>query len=271
MADTELLARIAALEGQNGELRKLVEDLKKELDATEKRLDQIEASQGAGGDKPAGLSKKQKKAAAKAAAKEKGDKKGGDKKGGGDKAAEARTKEIKASTKEGGKKGQDLIGMCDIGGMKYFTVAMETCKGDWELLEAAMAGANKPVDPDGDDRKGGAGELGKCFLSCDEKNYCAMLMHMPKDKQGDLSLKEWAETMISSPDVRGEIIFESEDGSTIKAVAKQNSEHELFPLKQRDAAINASFRMLKEKKLVADDDSESDDMGAMYEDNGVEW
>lgn len=192
-----------------------------------------------------------------------GEKKGGDKKAGGDKDADARAKEIKASTKEGGKKGQDLIGMCDIGGMKYFTVAMETCKGDWELLEAAMAGANKPVDPTGDDRKGGAGDLGKCFLSCDEKNYCAMLMHMPKDKQGDLSLKDWAETMISSPDVRGEIIFESEDGSTIKAVAKQNKEHELFPLKQRDAAINASFRMLKEKKLVADDDSDSDDMGAM--------
>merc|ERR1712146_34910 len=149
----------------------------------------------------------------------------------------------------------DLIGMCDIGGMKYFTVAMETCKGDWELLQAAMDAANKPVDPDGDDRKGGAGELGKCFLSCDEKAYVAMLMHMPKDKQGDLSLKEWAETMINSPDVRGEIIYESEDGSTIKAIAKQNKEH--------DAAINASFRMLKEKKLVADDDSESDDMGGM--------
>merc|ERR1719152_558324 len=102
------------------------------------------------------MSKKEKKAAAKAAAKAKGgEKKGGDKKGGGDKAAEARAKEIKASAKEGGKKGQDLIGMCDIGGMKYFTVAMETCKGDWELLQAAMDAANKPVDPDGDDRKGG--------------------------------------------------------------------------------------------------------------------
>ena len=59
---------------------------------------------------------------------------------------QAEKKAYAAALKEGGKKGQDLIGMCDLGGMKYFTVAMEKCAGRWDLLEAAMKGANKIVD-----------------------------------------------------------------------------------------------------------------------------
>jgi hypothetical protein len=276
MSDDALLERISALEKQNAELKSLVGELKTELDATEKRLDQIEKAQkggggGGGGDaqsKPA--EKAAKKKAAKAAAKAAG---GGAADGGGKKKMtkkeEAADKAMKKAIKEGGKKGQDLQGMHEMGGMKYFTVAMESCEGSWELLEAAMGGANKEVDPEGDDRKGGAGNLGKCFLSCDESKHCAMYFHMKKELQGDLSLKEWATVMISSPDVKGEILEETDE--YIKAIAYQSTEHQLFPLKQRDAAINCSFAMLKEKKLVMEDDEEEQDMGAMYEDLGIEW
>jgi len=273
MSDAALLARIDALETQNKDLRTLVDGLKTELDATEKRLTEIEKSQGGGGGGGGGeKSKKQlkaeKKAAAKAASKASGD---------GDgkqmtKAEKARDKICKAATKEGGKKGQDLAGMCDLGGMKYFTVAMEQCLGEWELLELAMAGANKTPDPDGDDRKGGAGELAKCFMSCDEGgNDCKMLIHMPKDKQGDLSIKDWVNVMISEGDVLGEILEESED--TIKAIARKGAGgKELFPLKQRDAAINASFRHLKSLKLVADESSGSEvDMGDLAAGADIEW
>jgi lysyl-tRNA synthetase class 2 len=183
-----------------------------------------------------------------------------------------RAKVVAAAAKEGGKKGQDLAGMCDIGGMKYFTVSMEQCFGEWELLEAAMAGANKEVDPEGDDRKGGAHELAKCFFSCGEDGAdCKILVHMKEELQGDLSIKDWVTTMISDSDVCGEIIEES--ATTIKAVAKKGAQgKELFPLKQRDAAINASFRMLREKKLVAEQSSGSEvDMGELAAGADFEW
>lgn len=188
-----------------------------------------------------------------------------------EKAAKEEEKKQKAAIKEGGKKGQDLIGMCDLGGMKYFTVAMEKCEGRWDLLEAAMGGACKEVDEGGDDRKGGAGGLGVCFMSCDEKNDCKMLMHVPKELQSTLSIEEWAKTMVEDPAVLGEIVSVSDDGETLKAIAKTNVDKQLFPLKQRDAAINASFAMLRKKGLVADDDSDEDDFGDMYENAGVEW
>jgi hypothetical protein len=273
MSDAALIARIDALEAQNKDLRSLVDGLKTELDATEKRLDEIEKSQGGAAAAPAGKSKKElameKKAAAKAKAASEPKQEQGKKMTSEEK---ARGKVCAAAAKEGGKKGQDLAGMCDIGGMKYFTVSMEQCQGDWELLELAMAGANKEVDPEGDDRKGGAGHLAKCFFSCTEDGAdCKFLVHMNADLQGDLSIKEWVSVMIADPEVCGEIIEESAD--TIKAIARKGAQgKELFPLKQRDAAINASFRMLREKKLVAEQSSGSEvDMGELAAGADFEW
>jgi hypothetical protein len=170
-----------------------------------------------------------------------------------------------ASVKEGGKKGQDLVGMSEMGGMSYFCIALETCKGNKELLEAAMEGANKEVDEGADDRKGGAGKLGKMFLSAGDASLM-ILGHCPKDNQDKLTLKEWAETLAKAVD--GDIKDITEDTCFIEAAA--NPEKEQFPLKMREAAINASFALLREKGLVVDDDSD-DDFGEMAEQAGIEW
>merc|ERR1711907_244324 len=98
-----------------------------------------------------------------------------------------------------------------------------------------------------------------------------MLFHVPKDLQGTLGLEEWAKTMTEDVAVCGEILEVNDDGVTLKAIAKTNTDKQLFPLKQRDAAINASFAMLRKKGLVADEDSDEDDFGDMYENAGVEW
>jgi len=288
-SDDALLERITALEKQNQELKELVEALKTELDATEKRLDEIEKSQGGGAaaggggaddaKKAAGQAKKEAKMAAKAAAKAKAaedaknapaePKMSKEEK----KAADAAAKATKAAHKEGGKKGQDLCGMNEMGGMAYFTVTMENCEGKWDLVETAMKAANTPVDESGDERKGGAQNLAKCFLSADAGAHVLLLFSAPLGAQTELTLKDWADEMLGSPEVRGEILETTEvDGVTqIKAIAKQNSEYELFPLKQRDAAINTSFAMLKKLKLVMEEEEEEVDMGAMYEDAGIEW
>merc|ERR1719231_1020201 len=147
--DTE--ARIAALEETNKQLRALVDELKAELDTTEARIAAIEKGQGGGG----GNQQQQQGGNKKKKEKKKG---GGGKQGGGASGGDApkqtkkeaeREKKMKAAIKEGGKKGQDLSGMHDLGGMSYFTVALEKCEGDWELMQAAMDGATKEVDESG--------------------------------------------------------------------------------------------------------------------------
>jgi hypothetical protein len=46
------------------------------------------------------------------------------------------------------------------GGVKFFNLAVESAEGDFELLEAVMAGANAEVDESAEERKGGAGDIG---------------------------------------------------------------------------------------------------------------
>lgn len=40
----------------------------------------------------------------------------------------------------GGKKGVDMAGMSDLGGVKFFNLAVETPEGDIEVLELVMQG-----------------------------------------------------------------------------------------------------------------------------------
>lgn len=57
------------------------------------------------------------------------------------------------------------MGMSDMGGVKHFNIAVQTPNGDLELMKELMAGANKEVDESAEERKGGAGGIGKCFYS----------------------------------------------------------------------------------------------------------
>eukprot|EP00983_Pelagomonas_calceolata_P071863 1151438-Pelagomonas_calceolata.AAC.2 len=51
--------------------------------------------------------------------------------------------------------------------------------GDWKLLEKVMEGANAPVDEAAEERKGGAGDIGKFFFSAGDDKLIAF-GHMPK-------------------------------------------------------------------------------------------
>ena len=67
--------------------------------------------------------------------------------------------------------------------MKFFNINVETPKGDWELLEKVMEGANKPEDPSDEERRGGADDVGKLFLSAGESaefDRLICMVHVPK-------------------------------------------------------------------------------------------
>ena len=76
---------------------------------------------------------------------------------------------LKKVVKEGGKKAQDIIGMADMGGLKFFCTFIETAEGDLRLLDASMDAMNVEVEPDSEERKGGSGEIGKVIISQNEE------------------------------------------------------------------------------------------------------
>lgn len=180
-------------------------------------------------------------------------------------------KQRKAAVKEGGKKGQDVAGMSDLGGVKFFCLAVESALGQWELMDAILEGMNKEVDPNADDRKGGAGHIGKGLLFADEK-VLLILCHMPKQLSETLVQADWFSAIIDSVGAKpvGDPVQLPNDGGTImKAQLEADVDSERFPLKDRDVAISRSFEFLVDKGLVRPE--ESDDDANYAEMANIDW
>jgi hypothetical protein len=160
----------------------------------------------------------------------------------------------KAAIKEGGKKGVDMAGMSDLGGVKFFNLAVETPEGDIDVLELVLQGMNAEVDEAAEERKGGSGHLGKMLLSAGNTKV-AFICHVPKALQEattGFSIKEWAEAVAKA----GNAQITEETEELIKIVGEGDSTKELFPLKMRDAAQAAGFAYIKSKGLIPEDDSD---------------
>lgn len=167
-------------------------------------------------------------------------------------AAVGHKKKVKACIKEGGKKGQDLCGMSTFGNHFFLTV-MDEPQGDMEYLKLCMEGANAEIDPEGEDRKGGAGDLAKIFFTAGETNL-AMLCHVPKEVQDKASMVEFFTACLKPVGVEAVKI----DEFNMYAEMAADPENDRFPLKLRDVAISAGFEYLKAKQLILDDDSDDD-------------
>jgi len=182
----------------------------------------------------------------------------------------ADAKKIAAAFKEGGKKGQDLSGVSAMGGVCFFNVSVDTPEGDLELLQQVMNGANVEVDESAEERKGGANDLGKAFLSAGEKQL-AIKFHVPKavSEAKNVSMQEWIDALTAP--VKGAGIQEIEKTEeTATFVVPANAEAGNFPLKMRDDCTAAGFAFLREKGLIPAGDSSDDDVN--YADAaGVEW
>lgn len=194
-----------------------------------------------GGDKKKKASKKEKKAPApkKPTKKE-------------EEAAKLALKKQKACIKEGGKKGQDLCGMAAFGS-HFFLVAMDEPKGSMEHLQMCMDGANAEIDPEGDDRKGGAFDLGKIFFSSSDDKL-TMMCHVPKDVQDKATLADFFGSVLKPYDLK----FTQVNEFLATAEVKADPDAGLYPLKMRDVCIGAGFDFLREKGLILDDDDDDD-------------
>merc|ERR1711977_232293 len=70
-------------------------------------------------------------------------------------------KKLKKVIKEGGKRGVEIEGAADMGGLQFFCTSVDEPAGDVEMLVECLNAMNAESDPTQEERKGGSGHIGK--------------------------------------------------------------------------------------------------------------
>jgi hypothetical protein len=173
-------------------------------------------------------------------------------------AGEKMEKKMKKITKEGGKRGVEIEGAADMGGLQFFCTTMQEPNGDVDLLYESLKAMNAKNDPSEEERKGGSGRVGKMLVSPSQDNSnLALVAYCPPAKQGVLKADQWMKDLVAALG-GGEILFS--DATTAKCEIKNDPGKGLFVLKLKDNAITESINYLKGKGLFPDnkDDDDSD-------------
>merc|ERR1719150_845441 len=114
-----------------------------------------------------------------------------------EKPAEDPAKKLKKVVKEGGKRGVEIEGAADMGGLQFFCTSVDEPEGDMELLEQSMVAMNAKSDPTEEERKGGSGHIGKMVFSAGGEQL-AIVAYVPEDKIDKCDSKEWLETVLKT-------------------------------------------------------------------------
>ena len=176
-----------------------------------------------------------------------------------------KAKLLKTVIKEGGKKGVEIEGASDMGGLEFFCTSLETPEGDVELLQLAMSAMNAPPDEAAEERKGCSGHVGKLILSAGV-DQLALVAYVPAQRAAKVDVAAWMTTVLEA--VGGTVMMRppapatsSEPGLVVEAAVKGDPDNGKFPIKDKDLAMAAAFTFLREKGAFPEDDGDdSDDM-----------
>merc|ERR1712151_815508 len=169
--------------------------------------------------------------------------------------AKKRADLLKKVKKEGGKRGVEIEGAADMGGLQFFCTAVDLPEGDMELLVESMKAMNAKSDPTEEERKGGSGHIGKMIFSC-ATEHLAIVAYVPEAKTGEISCEEWLKKVLSS--FNGEIT--STSPTQCCGLVKANPDKGVFPLKIREPLILEANNFLRSKGLFPDNDDDDDEM-----------
>jgi hypothetical protein len=172
-----------------------------------------------------------------------------------EKKAEDPAKVLKKVIKEGGKRGVEIEGAADMGGLQFFCTSVEEPQGDVKLIKESVLAMNEKSDPTEEERKGGSGHIGKMVFSAGVERL-AIAAYCPEDKHDKIVCEEWLQKVVS--------MF---PGGKIHEVAKDlcigeiptNSDKNIFPLKIREALILEANNYLRKLGLFPEDDGDDDD------------
>merc|ERR1712050_63243 len=126
-------------------------------------------------------------------------------------AEKARKDKLKKVIKEGGKRGVEIEGAADMGGLQFFCTAVDLPEGDLDMLVESMTAMNAKSDPTEEERKGGSGHIGKMIFSCGA-DQLAVVAYVPEDKRGELDCGEWLKKVLDRQG--GKVVVNGKDVST---------------------------------------------------------
>jgi len=166
-------------------------------------------------------------------------------------------KKMKKIVKEGGKRGVEIEGAADMGGLQFFCTAMDEPNGDVDLLYESMKAMNEKSDPSEEERKGGSGRIGKLIISKNqEDSKLALVAYCPPSKHDVLKADQWMTVLLKT---LGAGTMSFGDAYTAKAEILNDPDKGVYILKVKDAAITEGINYLKSKGLFPDKTDDSDD------------
>lgn len=175
-------------------------------------------------------------------------------------------KRLKKVRKEGGKKGVEIEGAADMGGLQFFCTNVDTPEGDLDLLVEVVKSMNAISDPSEEERKGGAGKIGKMVFNYVDKPSQAWsaVAYVPKHKEESCSAQEWLQTVLNnvvgeSKAPKAEQVGDCPLANWAKVRIPVDSSKDIFPIKYRDPAITMAYDFLRKKDLFPVDDDDDDD------------
>lgn len=161
---------------------------------------------------------------------------------------------LKKVIKEGGKRGVEIEGAADMGGLQFFCTSVDEPEGDIELLLKSMEAMNAKSDPAEEERKGGSGHIGKVIFSAGVEQL-SLVAYVPQEKLDNLNCKEWISAVVSS--FGGEVLSTTDTICTARV--KTDADKGVFPLKIREPMIIEANNFLRKKGLFPEDDGDDDD------------
>jgi len=170
--------------------------------------------------------------------------------------AEERKKKLKKVIKEGGKRGIEIEGAADMGGLQFFCTSVEEPDGDLDLMKECMTAMNTDCAPDEEERKGCSGHIGKMIFSAGV-DQLGVLAYLPKEQEGKLDATEWIKKVLDA--FQGEMTASS-TALYATGIIKANPDKGVFPLKIKEPCITEAITFLKQKGLFPDGDDDSDEM-----------
>merc|ERR1711904_377954 len=110
-------------------------------------------------------------------------------------------------------------------------------EGDVERMEVALTEMNKDIDPEAEETKGGSGHVAKALFSYGNDKV-GILCYVPEEHQKTVTAEKWCEEIVMG--MGGKIL--NANAGLAKGEIMGNAEKDLFPIKMKDEALQASIK-----------------------------